>query len=164
MIQLSRVVFSHAGTESIPVHAVKQNIELLMNGLIMASPPGNLDVLLMEGTNLGSDKRCITEHELESEFVALFRATAGRVFVAWSAQNVDRTVTLYRACLKTGRTLVVDLYTAEVMEALAGFGKLPRPGWNNLKVVITSAFARLYRNTGQEDFVERMVKKRNIRP
>src|ERR1019366_3946858 len=35
MIQLSRVVFSHAGTESIPVHAVKQNIELLMNGLII---------------------------------------------------------------------------------------------------------------------------------
>jgi hypothetical protein len=37
MIQLSRVVFSHAGTESIPVHAVKQNIELLMNGLIASS-------------------------------------------------------------------------------------------------------------------------------
>src|ERR1035441_8874334 len=36
MIKLSRVVISHAGTESIPVHAVKQNIELLMNGLIHA--------------------------------------------------------------------------------------------------------------------------------
>jgi len=34
MIQLSRVVFSHAGRESISIHAVKQNIELLMNGLI----------------------------------------------------------------------------------------------------------------------------------
>jgi ribonuclease J len=77
--------------------------------------------------------------------------------VAWSAQNIDRTVTLYRACLKTGRTLVVDLYTAEVMEALANFGKLPRPGWNNLKVVITSAFARMYRRTGRSSFVERMV-------
>jgi hypothetical protein len=35
MIQLSRVVFSHAGRESISIHAVKQNIELLMNGLIV---------------------------------------------------------------------------------------------------------------------------------
>jgi ribonuclease J len=59
----------------------------------------------------------------------------GRVFVTWSAQNVDRTVTLYRACLKAGRTLVVDLYTAEVMEAVAEFGRLPRPGLQNLKVV-----------------------------
>src|ERR1019366_494210 len=46
MIQLSRVVFSHAGTESIPVHAVKQNIELLMNGLIAA------DIGLEHMTNL----------------------------------------------------------------------------------------------------------------
>jgi mRNA degradation ribonuclease J1/J2 len=81
----------------------------------------------MEGTNLGSDKSCVAESDLEDEFVELFQSTAGRVFVAWSAQNVDRTVTLYRACLKTGRTLAVDLYTAEVMEALADSGKLPRP-------------------------------------
>ncbi len=124
---------------------------------LMAKPPKQLDVLLMEGTNLGSDKPCITEDDLEGEFAELFRSTVGRVFVAWSAQNIDRTVTLYRACLKTGRTLVVDLYTAEVMEALADFGKLPRPGWKNLKVVVTSAFARMYRRTGRESFVERMV-------
>jgi ribonuclease J len=123
---------------------------------LIAAPPENLDVLLMEGTNLGSDKSCLSESDLEDAFVDLFRATAGRVFVAWSAQNVDRTVTLFRACLKTGRTLVVDLYTAEVMEALAESPKLPRPGRDNLKVVITSAFARMYRRTGRETFVDQM--------
>src|SRR5437016_5807082 len=61
---------------------------------LMAMPPENLDVLLMEGTNLGSDKSCVTESDLEDTFVDLFQSTAGRVFVAWSAQNVDRTVTL----------------------------------------------------------------------
>jgi hypothetical protein len=64
---------------------------------------------------------------LEGRFVYLFKATAGRVYVAWSAQNIDRTVTLYRACLKAGRTLVVDLYTAEVLDALASFGRIPNP-------------------------------------
>jgi hypothetical protein len=34
MIQLSRVVFSQACRQSIAIHAVKQNIEFLMNGLI----------------------------------------------------------------------------------------------------------------------------------
>jgi ribonuclease J len=124
---------------------------------LMAAPPENLDVLVMEGTNLGSDKACTPESSVEDAFVDLFQSTAGRVFVAWSAQNVDRTVTLYRACLKAGRTLVVDLYTAEVMEALSDFGKLPRPGWKNLKVVITSAFARMYRRTGRADFVDQMA-------
>ena len=123
----------------------------------MAAPPSDIDVLLMEGTNLGSDKSSVTESELESDFEALFRQTKGRVFVSWSAQNVDRTVTLYRACLKTDRTLVVDLYTAEVLEMLGVFGKLPRPDWAGVKIVVTSAMARMYRRKGNEAFVERMV-------
>lgn len=123
----------------------------------MQSPPPDIDVLLMEGTNLGSDKPTKSETDLEDEFVELFRDTPGRVFVCWSAQNIDRTVTLYRACLKSGRTLVVDLYTAEVLELLADAGRLPRAGWNNLKVVVTRAFSRLYKLKGREDFVARMA-------
>jgi ribonuclease J len=124
---------------------------------MMAAPPRDVDVLLMEGTNLGSDKPSMSESDLEADFVALFRETEGRVFVAWSAQNIDRTVTLYRACLKTGRTLVVDLYTAEVLEKLAAYGKLPQPDWSAMKVVITSAFRRMYTRKGDEAFVNRMV-------
>ena len=124
---------------------------------MMASPPRDVDVLLMEGTNLGSDKPTKTERDLEDDFVALFKDTPGRVFTCWSAQNIDRTVTLYRAARKSGRTLVVDLYTAEVLELLADAGKLPRAGWDNIKVVITRSFARLYEMKGRKDFVERMA-------
>jgi ribonuclease J len=124
---------------------------------MMASPPSDVDVLLMEGTNLGSDKPTKTESDLEDDFVALFKDTPGRVFTCWSAQNIDRTVTLYRAARKSGRTLVVDLYTAEVLELLADAGKLPRAGWDNIKVVITRSFARLYEMKGRKEFVERMA-------
>lgn len=91
-------------------------------------------------------------------FVKLFRKTLGRVFVAWSAQNVDRTVTLYRACLKTGRTLVVDLYTAEVMEMLAEFNRLPAPGWKQIKVVMTAGLRRRYNGADGDAFADRMAK------
>jgi ribonuclease J len=124
---------------------------------LMNNPPPGIDVLLMEGTNLGSDKPCMSESDLEDDFVSLFQETAGRVFVAWSAQNIDRTVTLYRACRKAGRTLAIDLYTAEVLEKLGAFANLPRPGWDGLKVVITKAFARLYRRKGESAFVDRMA-------
>ena len=95
----------------------------------------------------------------EQHYIDLFKSTNGRVFVSWSAQNVDRTVTLFKACAKkdVGRTLVVDLYTAEVMEMLAEFGELPRPGWSHLKVVVTNAFARMYQNTGRGDFLKCML-------
>lgn len=125
---------------------------------MMVAPPRDIDLLLLEGTNLGSDELCVSERSLEDRFADLFASTQGRIFVSWSAQNVDRTVTLYRACLQSGRTLVVDLYTAEVMELLAGYGRLPRPGWRNLKVVVTSAMARRYRSRGKADFVDRMAK------
>ncbi len=124
---------------------------------LMEAPPPNIDVLLMEGTNLGSDKPTKSEQDLEADFSNLFRKTTGRVFVCWSAQNIDRTVTIYRACLREGRTLVVDLYTAEVLELLADAGHLPAAGWKNLKVVITRAFSRLYKAKGREDFVQRMA-------
>ena len=124
----------------------------------MVNPPPDINVLIMEGTNLGTDKPWMTEDDLETDFANLFRRTSGRVFVAWSGQNVDRTVTLYRACKKAGRTLVVDLYTAEVLDLLKDFARIPQPGWSNLKVVVTSAFRRMYHQKGMASFVDRMAK------
>jgi Predicted hydrolase of the metallo-beta-lactamase superfamily len=127
---------------------------------MMSSPPPSIDALIMEGTNLGGNKPCNSEDELEQRYIDLFKSTAGRVFVAWSAQNVDRTVTLFKACAKrgVGRTLVVDLYTAEVMEMLTQFGRLPHPEWGHIKVVVTSSLARMYEKTGRGDFVKRMLR------
>ncbi|MGA8616062.1 MAG: MBL fold metallo-hydrolase, partial [Xanthobacteraceae bacterium] len=124
---------------------------------IMANPPADVDVLLTEGTNLGSDKPVKTEDELEQDFVELFDRTKGRVFVSWSAQNIDRTVTIYRAAKRTGRTLAIDLYTADVLDRISEGTRLPRAGFQNLTVVVTGGLARYYRKQGREDFVERMV-------
>jgi ribonuclease J len=57
--------------------------------------------------------------------------------VACSAQNIDRVVTVYRAAKRTGRTLIVDAYAAEVLKA-TGHESIPKPvpGWSNLAVFI----------------------------
>lgn len=124
---------------------------------IMAKPPADIDVLLTEGTNLGSDKPVKTEKGIEQEFAELFARTNGRVFVAWSGQNIDRTVTIYRAARRTGRTLVIDLYTADVLDRIAEGTGLPRAGFPELKVVVTTGLARNYRERGADDFVTRMA-------
>jgi ribonuclease J len=124
---------------------------------IMANPPPDIDVLITEGTNLGSDKPAKTEAELEQDFVALFERTKGRVFVSWSGQNIDRTVTIYRAAKRANRALAIDLYTADVLERIAEGTGLPRPGFANLKVVVTTGLAGSYRQRGREDFVQQMV-------
>lgn len=115
------------------------------------------DLLILEGTNLGTDKPVVSETALEADFQSLFNRVDGRVFCCWSGQNIDRTVTLYRAALRTGRTLVIDLYTAEVLEAISGGTRLPRPGMKSLKVVITRGLAKHYRANGRADFMDRMA-------
>ena len=124
---------------------------------IIASPPCDVDVLVMEGTNLGTDKPTVSETDLESEFMELFGRTRGRVFVSWSGQNIDRTVTLYRAAKRMDRTLVIDLYTADVLDRIAEGTGLPRPGFPNLKVAVTGSLAANYKARGREGFVSRMA-------
>lgn len=103
-------------------------------------PPPDIDVMLMEGSSLGRlgrDEAFPTEDDLEDTFVESFRQTAGIALVACSAQNIDRVVTIYRAAKRTGRTLVVDAYAAEVLKA-TGHDGIPKPtaDWSNLAVFV----------------------------
>lgn len=129
---------------------------------LLASPPENIDALLLEGTALGRTEAFRTESELERDFESLFNSTEGRVFVSWSAQNIDRTVTIYRACKRSGRTLVLDVYTMDILERLSKLGyRLPRLGWKGLLPVITRGLMRMYDDKARMDapsFVERCAK------
>lgn len=110
-------------------------VERLIN-----DPPTNVDVLLMEGTTLGraDGKPYPTEDELVGQFVKLIDGTAGLVLVWASGQNIDRLVTLFKACRKTGRTLVLDMYTAQILRA-TGNSKLPQAGWEGVRVFLPAS-------------------------
>jgi len=81
----------------------KKSVEKLME-----NPPGNIDVLLLEGTVLGrGDEVFPSEESLEARFINVFKQTRG-VAAVWSAStNIDRIVTLYKAAVRSGRELVV---------------------------------------------------------
>jgi ribonuclease J len=107
---------------------------------LINDPPANIDTMLMEGSSLGrlaDDQSFPSEAALEETFVDRFKAAAGMALVACSAQNIDRVVTVYRAAKRTGRTLIVDAYAAEVLKA-TGQDSIPKPvpGWSNLAVFI----------------------------
>ena len=111
--------------------------------LMLKKPPKNIDVMLMEGSSLGrltESESFPTEKDLERTFIERFKTTPGMVLVACSAQNIDRVVTIYRAAKRTGRTLIVDAYAAEVLKA-TGNDRIPKPvrGWPNLAVFIPQA-------------------------
>ena len=127
---------------------------------LIQNPPSNVDALIMEGTNLPSGgvsiKPTPTEAELEEEFATLFRKCKGRVFVSWSSTNIDRTVTLFRACKKSGRVLVPDLYCMMVLMRLKTFANIPQPEWGgvHMRAVITNRMVRLTKRLGKAGLVD----------
>lgn len=74
-----------------------------------------VDTLIMEGTTLSRDgKDNSTELELEVVAIEAMTKTHSPVFILMSAQNIDRTVTIYKAARKSQRVLLLDLYTAAI--------------------------------------------------
>jgi len=103
---------------------------------LLKHPPRNIDYLILEGSMIGRDKgRYHSENDIEQEMINLFRDDEKLFFIACSSQNIDRLVSVYRACLKTDRTFVIDPYTAFVLDKLKVLSsKIPQAGWNNMKV------------------------------
>jgi len=127
---------------------------------IMRNPPKRVDALIMEGTNLSATdsppKPTPTEAELENQFVRLFRECQGRVFVSWTSTNIDRTVTLFRACKRSGRVLVPDLYCMLVLTRLKEFAHIPQPEWQggHMRAVVTRKMMDLVKRLGESGFIE----------
>lgn len=111
---------------------------------LLASPPANVDVLLMEGTQIGrpqAGRGAISERDVEEYARVVFAETEGMVLCCFSPQNVDRMVSLFRAAKRSGRTFVYDLYAASVARATRR-KTIPQPEWPEVRVYLTSSERR----------------------
>lgn len=99
---------------------------------LIKKPPRDIDYLIMEGSTLGREASGLdNETDIEETLVNHF-AEKRLYLISFSSQNIDRFVSVFRACLRTGRTLVVDPYTACVLDALRELsGNLPQFDWKN---------------------------------
>ena len=106
----------------------------------MHNAPANSDYLLMEGTQIERNtQRDKTEAEIEDEPSGIFSSEDKIKLIYTSGQNIDRLVSIYRACKRIGKTLVIDVYIATVLKELARFASLPYPSNNfkDLKVIFS---------------------------
>jgi ribonuclease J len=109
---------------------------------LVADPPKDVDLLLMEGTCIGRDgQEFPTEDDLVPRFVDIFRAASGMPLVWCSGQNIDRLVTVFKACRRAGRQFIVDLYTAEILRA-TGNERLPQANWDGVRVFLPESQKR----------------------
>ena len=108
---------------------------------LIESPPKNVDILLMEGTCIGRDNDDVgfpTEDDLVPRLVEIFEQTKGMPLVWCSGQNIDRLVTIFKACIRAKRQFIVDMYTAEMLRA-TGNERLPQASWDRIRVFLPAS-------------------------
>ena len=106
---------------------------------LLAAPP-SAHTLLLEGTRIDEQpgERCgpASEAEVEEQALELFRSTQGIVLALYSAQNIDRLVSLYRAAKRAGRLFVLDLYGATIAAATGRPETIPQASWDGVGVFV----------------------------
>lgn len=94
-----------------------------------------VDVLLLEGTRIDTPANNMTESDVETDVAHVLGGADGLGLAFFSAMNVDRLVSLYRAARRAGRTFVMDLYTATVARA-TGNPRIPQADWYGVRVYL----------------------------
>ena len=100
-------------------------------------PPANIDYLIMEGSMLGRDEGLYpSETSVEQALINHIHFQKGLSYIFTSSQNLDRLVSIYRATRYCGKTLVIDLYTAFVLDKLSALSpNIPQFDWKGIRVL-----------------------------
>ncbi|MBM4288349.1 MAG: MBL fold metallo-hydrolase [Deltaproteobacteria bacterium] len=128
---------------------------------ILHNPPRNIDCLLLEGTALGRSQGVEEsrpdfpdEQSVEEELVSLLSAKTNLALMLCSSQNLDRLVSAYRAVLRTNSLMVIDLYTAFVLQALSPLSpRLPQYHWRGMRIKYWKNHAEKLAGSGHQDFL-----------
>lgn len=103
----------------------------------IAAPPTDIDCLLMEGTMAGRES---TPYKDEPAVMAavqeeLEESGNNTVLAYCSGQNIDRIVSFYKAARRAKALLVIDPYTASMLEIVQeGQSRIPRMDWEGIRV------------------------------
>lgn len=84
---------------------------------LVKRPIRDIDVLFLEGTMLQRNNDLFPdETAVESAIFQTIQQQKNISFLLSSSQNIDRIVSAYRACKRAHKLLVIDIYTAWVLE------------------------------------------------
>ncbi|MFH1996690.1 MAG: MBL fold metallo-hydrolase [Candidatus Omnitrophota bacterium] len=103
---------------------------------MLSNPPENIDCLLMEGSMIGGGKQAYKdEAAVQTKIEDILKSSDTIAFFFAPSQNIDLIVSAYKACLKTGRIFVIDIYTAYILDKLRKVSEnIPQFNWNNVRV------------------------------
>jgi len=129
---------------------------------LIENPPQNIDLLLIEGTMVERTNHLyLTENSIEDAILNIIRNQKNVSFVISSAQNIDRFISVFRACKKAHKYLVIDVYLAWVLEMVKKQSKnIPEIEWTEIKVFDHPHQLEKIKDKQFEDFRKRVIEQR----
>lgn len=115
--------------------------------------PKNVDYLLLEGTTINRNtKSPKTEIDIENDLVEIFKQKNKTNLIYTSGQNIDRLTSIYKACKRANKILVIDVYVAKILKELSAYAKIPYPchSFSNLRVMFPYFTCKRLSNEGNE--------------
>jgi len=112
---------------------------------LLANPISKVDCLVMEGSMIGREEgRYRSEDALKRAIYDAIADQQSYTFVFCSSQNLDRLVSIYRAVRRARKTLVIDLYTAFVLDKLRSIPSrsIPQFDWKEIRVLYAYSHAK----------------------
>lgn len=131
---------------------------------LCADPPQNIDLLLMEGTMLHRNSDAFPdETAVKRKIEEVLKEQRNISFLISSSQNIDRLVSAAHACRNTGKKLVVDIYTAWVLEKVKALSKkTPTMAWDEVAVYAGPSQNAILKNHRDffDDFSKQLYRQR----
>ena len=103
---------------------------------LIQQPIRDIDLLFLEGTMMHRKNDLFpNETAVEDTIFQTIQQQKNISFLLSSSQNIDRIVSAHRACKRAGKLLVIDIYTAWVLEQLRKFTQnTPAMDWPEIRV------------------------------
>jgi ribonuclease J len=103
---------------------------------LVKRPIRGIDLLLLEGTMLHRNNDLFPdERSVEKTIFETIHGQKNISFLLSSSQNIDRIVSAHRACKRASKLLVIDIYTAWVLEQLRQITQnTPAMDWPEIRV------------------------------
>jgi ribonuclease J len=108
---------------------------------LIKNPPPDIDLLFMEGTMIRRDNREFpSEEHVQEKIYELVHGQLNMSFLVSSSQNIDRLVSAYKACMDAKKILVLDIYTAWVLEKMNQVTRnVPDMSWDLIRVYTSNS-------------------------
>jgi len=126
------------------------------------------DCLILEGTNIGREQSPETMSSLPDEFAVedrctdLFDRCEGMALAFFSAQNIDRLVSVRNAARRAGRHLILDLYANDLAKA-TNDPAVPSAVDDGVRVYVTESQRRRVLRSGEFERVNYLGESRIFR-